>query len=342
MMLKKSAPSRVLAASIAIVTVLGTLLAACNKPPAAPAPSPSQSVDATRFLYVVSCDGRVDKLDTRERKLLSSFTLSEKSGNPPAVPSLASAGGQIDGCLAQRIVVDHAGKIVSLIAPKDARLDASGMQDFQALSFALPSWTLTSAQPAGKAAVAPWLQTDAAGALQVLTDPPALSAAPLDLRDFKGAGKDVGGLTLQSSGDVSLVSLLLKDSTALAVGLANTKTRTLVQLSELPQTTLPNVHLAPGGGFVLIELTTSATNQRSGALRLYDSTGKPVADLTDDRIPTLRFVAITPNGLAVYSDRAGAYHFVLLGKTFGAAAVAQSPLAQPAAAPAQGLVFAAE
>ena len=304
------------------------------------------SADSARFLYVTNCNGRVDKLDSRERKLVSSFALSqrtERSGQPSAVPSLASAGGQMDGCLAQRVLPNATGTAVSLIAPKDARLDGSGVQDFQVLTFALPQWTLTSAAPAGKSAVAPWLQRDGAGELQVLADDPQLAAAAIDMREFKGATNDMGGLRLQSSGDVSLLSLLFKDSTALALGLANQKTRTLIRLAELPATTLRHVHLAPGGGFVLVEATSaSAPQQRSGALRLFDGSGKPVADITDERMRSMAFIALTPNGVAVYVDAAAAYHFVSLGHTFGSSAVVPSPLALPSAAPSPALVFAAE
>jgi hypothetical protein len=321
-------PSRGFRAGLA-VTLLALLslgLTACNKPQPA-----AQNPDAARFLYVINCNGRVDKLDTREKKLVSSFALSERSGAPSAVPSLADSGGQIDGCLAQRVIVDSSGTQVSLIAPKTARLDANGLQDFQALTFTLPSFTLTRAQPAGTLAEAPWLQRDATGTLQVLPDNPlltALATAPLDVQALKGAAKDMGGLLLQTSGDVSLLSLLVKNSTALALGLADAKNRTLTQLAELPPTTLKNVRLAPGGGYVLIELTAAtAPHSRTGALR-------------DDG--SLRFAALTANGQAVYSNAAGAYHFVALGHTFGTAAVVQSPLATPAAAPAPGLVFAAE
>ena len=347
MMLEKSAPSRrrlVVMAAAAYVT-LSVLLAACNKPQDA-AKSVVQSAQSTRFLYVVNCSGRVDKLDTRERKLVSSFTLAERSGtatDAPAVPSLASSGGQMDGCLAQRVLVDAAGTAVSLIAPKDARLDSNGLQDFQALTFALPQWTLTRTEPAGKLAVAPWLQRDAAGKLRMLPENPSLATVPLDLREFKGAANDIGGVLLQSSGDVSLLSLLLKDSTQLALGIANAKTRTLTTLPELPPTTLRHAHLAPGGGFVLIEATSvAAPNQRTGALRLADANGKTVADLSDERVRNMAFIALTPNGLAVYADAAGAYHFVSLGQPFGATEVVQSPLAAPSAAPAPALVFAAE
>jgi hypothetical protein len=330
---------------LALLTLLSLGLTACNKPQPA-----AQSPDTARFLYVINCNGRVDKLDTREKKLVSSFALSERSGAPSAVPSLADSGGQIDGCLAQRVIVDSSGTQVSLIAPKNARLDANGLQDFQALSFTLPSFTLTRAQPAGTLAEAPWLQRDATGTLQVLPDNPlltALTAAPLDVQALKGAAKDMGGLLLQTSGDVSLLSLLVKDSTALALGLADAKTRTLTQLAELPPTTLNHVHLAPGGGYVLIELTAAtAPHSRTGALRIYRiNSNKPVAELTDERLrddSSLRFAALTANGQAVYSNAAGAYHFVALGHSFGTAAVAQSPLATPAAAPAPGLVFAAE
>ena len=176
--MKNLAPPRSTPALIATAACasLCLLLAACGKPHDASKDSPRSAIlsaDSASFLYVINCNGRVDKLDSRERKLVSSFALSqrtERSGQPSAVPSVASAGGQMDGCLAQRVLPNATGTAVSLIAPKDARLDGSGVQDFQVLTFALPQWTLTSAAPAGKSAVAPWLQRDGAGKLQVLAD----------------------------------------------------------------------------------------------------------------------------------------------------------------------------
>ena len=328
--------------AVAACAAFCVVLAGCTKPQDN-VESASSSVHGARFLYVVYCDGRVDKIDTREKKLLSSFALSERSGQPPAVPSLASAGGQMDGCLAQRVLINAAGTAVSLLAPKDARLDGSGVQDFQVLTFSLPQWTLSSAEPAGKLAVAPWLQRDGASKLQVLPEDPQLAAALIDLRAFKGATNDMGGLLLQSSGAVSLLSLLVKDTTQLALGVANVETRTLKRLVELPATSLRHVHLAPGGGFVLVEaVSAAAPHQRTGALRLFDANGKPVADITDERMRNMAFVALTPNGLAVYGDASGAYHFVSLRQTFGSTSVVQSPLALPSAAPDPSLVFAAE
>lgn len=350
MTLKKCAPSRWLSARIAVTAcaALCVGLAGCNKPQDS-VKNVLQSAISARFLYVISCDGRVDKIDTREKKLVSSFALSERterterSGQPSAVPSLASAGGQMDSCLAQRVLPNATGTAVSLIAPKDARVDSNRVQDFQVLTFALPQWTLISAAPAGKSAVAPWLQQDGAGKLQVLADDPQLAAAAIDLREFKGGTSDMGGLLLQSSGDVSLLSLLFKDSTALALGVANAKTRTLVRLAELPATTFRHVPLAPGGGFVLVEATSAAApDQRTGTLRLFDGNGKRLADVTDERMRTMAFVALTPNGLAVYGDAAGAYHFVSLGQTFGNIGVVASPLAMPTVALSAALLFAAE
>ncbi len=328
-------------ARLALLALLPVLLIACDKPQNA-----RLGADASRFLYVVHCDGRVDKLDTREQKVLSSFALSDRSSTTtetPAVPSLASSGGTLDGCLAQRVLVDAAGAAVSLIAPKDARLDSTGLQDFQIRTFALPQWKLTRTQPAGKWPEAPWLQRDAAGNWQVVADDPLLAAAPLDLSEFKGATQDIFAQLWQSSGEVSLLGLLFKDPGQFALAVADAKTRTLVQLADLPPTTSRFTHLAPGGGFVLVETASvSDPNRRTGALRLYDANGKAVADFSDERSRNMAFVALTPNGLAVYGDATGAYHFVSLGKTFGSATVTQWPLALPLAAPTPGTFFTAE
>ncbi len=302
------------------------------------------AVGNPRYLYVIDCDGRVDKLDMIERKKISSFALTERAGSTsgaPVIPSPEGAAGRMDGCVAQRAQVDPAGATVSLIAPKGARVDAEGLQEFQVLTFTLPQWTLTGARPAGRSAEAPWLVRDTTGTLQVRPDNPLLTAPAPDVQALTGADADAGGVLLQSSANGLLLSLLFKNTKAFVPGLANTETRTLTRLTDLPPTAQRFVHLAPGGGFVLVEAVAPAVpHRRTGALRLYDATGRAVADVVDERLRQMEFVALTPNGLAVYAAASGEYHFVSLGKTFAAAVVVTSPLVFYGVAPPPDVVFA--
>lgn len=293
--------------------------------------------EATRYLYVVNCDARVDKLDTHARKKVDTFHLSERSGSPPAVPS--APDGKMDGCLAQRVLVDSAARQVRLVAPKEARLDSAGLQEFQLLTLSLPDWKLMDVRPAGKLPEAPQLQQDAAGDMRVLRDSEWTPVMQMDLGGYKGYDGATGNLIVASSGSVSLLSLLSAKSDRLALGLADQRTRAFTQLADLPPTTLRHVHLAPGGGFVLIEATegTDTSAKRSGALRLYDASSKLVAEVADERVRGMTFVALTPNGMAAY--RSGSeYYFVSFGHTFGNAAVT-TPIPDPAS---PGLVFTAQ
>lgn len=314
--------------ALAFAVLTGLLAVAC---------SPAQDViEATRYLSVVNCDARVDKLDTHARKQVDSFHLSKHSGSPAAVP--LAPDGRMDGCLAQRVLVDSAARQVRLIAPKQARLDSAGLQEFQLLTLSLPDWKLLDVRPAGKLPEAPQLQQDAAGGVRVLRNGEWTPVMQMDLRGYTGYDSAVGNLILASSGSVSLLSLLTAKSERLALGLADQRIRALTPLADVPPTTLRHVHLAPGGGFVLIEATegTDTSAKRSGVLRLYDARGKRVAEVVDERVRGMTFVALTPNGMAVYHS-GSAYYFVSFGHTFGNAAVT-APFPDPGS---PGLVFTA-
>jgi hypothetical protein len=160
-----------------------------------------------------------------------------------------------------------------------------------------------------------------------------------DLSNYKGQGADAGGLVLESSGNTSLLSLLSAKSDKLAFGLADPTALTVATLESLPVTTLGHAHLAPGGGYVLIEATESAEKDAkpTGVLHLYNAAGRRVSELKVEGIRSMAFVALTPNGYAVYrSDNR--YQFIAMGRAFGAVAVTKPmpELAEP------GLVYSAQ
>lgn len=329
---RRSAPRTAQAALLCAAA--GLLAAACS-----PAPPPKLATDNTgpRFLYVVNCDARVDKLDLAAQTKAESFLLSERSGSPPAIA--VAPDSKMDGCLVQRVVADSKGEKVSLIAPKRARLDGDGLQEFQALTFGLPEWRLTALLAAGKLPEAPRLELGADGSVHVPNDEHWTPVTLWDLSKYQGQNADAGGLLLASSGSKSLLSLLSVKPDKLALGVADPTTLTVARLNNLPVTTLGHAHLAPGGGYVLVEATESAeTNSKTtGALKLYDATGNGVAEWQDAGVRNSVFVALTPNGDAVYRSDTG-YHFIAMGRHFGTAAVIKPlpELAEP------GLVFAAK
>ncbi len=313
-----------------MLAAAGLLLAACSQ---------KAEITSERFLYVVDCEARVDKLDTAEGKKLATITLAEQS---PLVPKVPSAQSGLDGCIAESVLHDATAKQVHVIVPTTTRVDSNGKRDFQWLTFALPEWNFVSAKPAGAGLEQPpFLQSDASGVISVKRAEDRSMATELDLRDYKNAGSVLANTVIESSGDTALLRIFTADKSRFTLGVANRRTRALTVVTDLPSTTVANVHLAPGGDYVLAELTepNSAPTTRTGALRLYDAAGKSVADVQDAAIRNSVFLALTPNGSAVY--RSGSeYRFVTVapkGHRFGNAAVTQSsPEFKP------GLVFAAQ
>ncbi len=89
--------------------------------------------------------------------------------------------------------------------------------------------------------------------------------------------------------------------------------------------------LAPGGTFVLHSVRAMKATQSgpqlaaTGEMRLYGADGKLVRQLIDDRVAgDWQPIALTPHGLAVYTDKRGNYRFVSLGMALGAEPVIDS------------------
>ena len=318
---------------------IGVLTAACSPKPASAPATHTASVLAvgSRFLYVVSCDGRVDKLDTVEKIKIDSFLLSERSGTPPAVP--AAPDGRMDGCLTQRVVADAKSGKVSLIAPRTARLSPDGSQEFQALTFSLPEWKLSSIRSAGRLPEAPRLELDAGGGVRIPNDAQWTPVMLMDLSKYHGQDSGAAGLMRASSGNTTLLSLLAATSKRPVFALADRSAGVVTVLDALPTTSLGHVHLAPGGGYVLVEVTQSAdpAADLTGVLQLRDANGKRVGEWTDASLRGMVLVALTPNGTAVYRSQT-TYRFLDLGRPFGNASVTKPrpELAEP------GLVYAAK
>ncbi len=333
-MLESSAKHPARHALVAAVVWLVLMVTACTQ---------QDEFSSQRFLYVVNCNGSVDKLDTHERKKVLTIQLSERSGSPPAVPKLGPTD-KYDGCMAQHVVVDADRKWVRLVAPKAARVNSQGAQDFQLLTFSLPEWTLTEALPVGKFVEAPYVLRGSAKE-QTLTVPDDARtrfeqrdmAAYHDSFDFIAFNSIIG-----SSGTVTLLAAHVGDPSRTFYGLADLRTHKVTRITDVPDvppTHPSHVRLAPGGGFVLVEITNppgSSDIRRTGGLRLYDAQGKRVADWMDERIRDMQFVALTANGMAIYS-LGYEYHFIALDQRFGTDA---STVPRPGYSP--GLVFSAQ
>ncbi len=333
-MLESSAdPCRRLA-PLAVVVGLVFMVTACTR---------QDEFSNQRFLYVVNCNGSVDKLDTHERKKVSTFQLSDVSGTPPAVPKLERTD-KYDGCMAQHVVVDADRKWVRLVAPKAAKVDSQGAQDFQLLTFSLPEWTLTEALPAGKFPEAPYvLRGPEKGQALTLADDARTRFEQRDMAAYSDSFDFIAfNSIIASSGTVTLLTAHVGDPSRAFYGLADLRTRKVTRMTDVPDvppTHPSHVRLAPGGGFVLVEITNppgSSEIRRTGELRLYNAQGARVSDRTDEHIRDMAFVALTPNGTAIYS-RGYDYYFIALGQRFGSDI---STVPRPGLSP--GLVFSAQ
>lgn len=78
------------------------------------------------------------------------------------------------------------------------------------------------------------------------------------------------------------------------------------------------VHLAPGGNYLVVEETVKDKSQkRTGRLFIYDGMrGTLVKEVADPMVASMNFLALTPNGRAVYNSD-GSFRIVKLGMQFG-------------------------
>ena len=73
-----------------------------------------QEPPAPRYLYVVTCDARVDKLDTSAARKEASYDLAAS-----ALTAILPVGNQaIDGCLAYHPVFDTEGALLYFVSPR--------------------------------------------------------------------------------------------------------------------------------------------------------------------------------------------------------------------------------
>lgn len=277
---------------------------------------------AARYLYVVTCDARVDKLDTRAARKEASYDLSASILNttPPA-------GGQaIDGCLAYHPAFDTDGALLYFVSPTQAQANADGTRDYRILGVSLPSMKLVKNVLAGeKQSEAPRLELAPDQSPRVVSETESPLETDIDLAAYAPDHEAFPNQIIESSGDRVLLRSFAASPDELRLGVANTRTKTLVWLKSLPPTTALLSHLAPGGDVVMIEVTEPGKpTEITGKLALFDSnTGAVIDEMADGRPRGQYFLAISPDGKGVY--HAGeTYSFVDLKHTFG-----NQPVAHP-------------
>jgi len=288
-----------------------------------------------QFLYVIGCDAQVDKLDTLAGQKVRTYDLAKQTGKEVLIPVVH---GALDSCLASQAVYDSKTSVFSTAVPATNDPKADGTKDYRVLSFSVPGIELVKHVAGGENMKGPPHLELQSGILKIQKPWEWTPQTDLDLGAYGPEKKQTANQILESSGDRVLLRLFAGDDKQLVLAVADRKTQKLVQLEGVPSAVAPSVHLAPGGGYVLVEETGSGEKpEKTGKLALFDgTTGKQLKEFRDAHIKDLYFLAVAPTGRAIYhaSDR---YWFVDLKIKFG-----QSPVMRPIEKGYPPLFFAAK
>ena len=258
-----------------------------------------QPARAGRFLYVISCDDRVDKLDTVAGRKVETYDLAKRTGMDSLIPVVQ---GALDSCLASQAVYDRTASMFSTAVPITNEPKSDGTKDYRVLSFSVPGMELVKQQSGGESLDAPPHLELQSGTLKILKPSDWMPQTDLDLSSYGADKIRTPNQILESSGDRTLLRLFTADDKQLVLAVADRKTQKLVRLQGVPTTVAPDVHIAPGGGSVLVEETgTGEKPEKTGRLVVLDAvTGKSQKELNDSHIKDLYFLAVSPTGRVVY------------------------------------------
>jgi hypothetical protein len=291
---------------LAVLLAAGT---ACQPEPPVP-----------RYLYVVTCDARVDKLDTSAARKEASYDLAAS-----ALSAILPAGNQsIDGCLAYHPVFDTGGALLYFVSPTQTQANPDGTRDYRVLGFSVPSMKLVKNLPAGAhQSEAPHLELAPDRSLRVVPAKEWRAATEIDLTAYGPTHEALPNQIIESSGDRTLLRTFAATPEELRLAVADTKAKTLVWLKSPPPTTALLAHLAPGGDVVMIEVTEAGkATEKTGTLALFDSnTGASLEERAAGRARSQYFLAISPDGKGVYHSGED-YSFIDLKRTFSSQSVA--------------------
>lgn len=303
--------------------------------PAASVPSSAAAQGSKQHLYAVYCNGTVDHLDLQLKAKVASFQLSTRSGTPAAIAALPAPDVRPDSCLARPVaLVDKQAQsaAVAQIVASDrfTRNDVDGRKPYSLLTFAVPAWTLKAKRDLGTFDVLngtpPRFTHGKDQVLEVLSTGSEDTAAMLsEARQFAGNTSLTFTNAIAWSASTVLVEYADPSKTGAAVALIDRAQRSIVRIDGVPgNDPEPALSLAPGGAFVLHSVRAMKTTPggpqlaATGELRLYGANGKLVHKFTDERVAgDWHPITLTPQGLAIYTDRRGNYRFVSLGQVFG-------------------------
>jgi hypothetical protein len=272
-----------------------------------------------RYLYVLSCDARIGKLDTVLDRQVSSQALSATALKKQVFPHVQE-NETIDGCLANYVVFDTKASVFYTVVPEQARLKADGTKDYQMVSFSVPGLAPVNVVPAGTALTeAPHLELGV-GQPKVV---PASEWSPqtdLDVSTFAPQKQDLRNQILEESGSLVLLRVFTPNKDELALAVADQTAKSMVELKDVVLTSARSVHLTPSGEAVWVEETDNA-GAKTGNAVLYDArTGREIKRFADSRVKTMSFLAISPSGKAIYHS-GSEYAFLSLGQKFSSGSV---------------------
>ncbi len=277
--------------------------------------TPLRQASIASDVYVVRCDGHIDIVDSADGRVQRRVDLAAKL---PIEHALGVAGATFDNCLLNG----------SLYAPRQHAFYArvpdhfSEPQRFGLWRFTVPGLDAHEVRPPfADAADLPELTLAVDGSVK--TTARSAMALVLDVSGYRGAAGRTVTRNIARSGTRVLVQLVAPNQKGLSFGVADTAHHVLTVLQRLPPTTERFIHLAPGGHVVIVERVTGggATARGSGTLTIYDAdTGFPRRDLLAPRTIAATFVAIAPDGHALYR-RGDDYIAIDLGVHFDATMV---------------------
>ncbi|MGO4872104.1 MAG: hypothetical protein ACLPGW_16110 [Roseiarcus sp.] len=266
-----------------------------------------------RYLYVVGCGARVDKLDVAEGHKVASFDLAA------AAKAIPSGPGPLDGCLANQAVYDSKSSIFYTVVPLQAETKPNDAKDYRVLGFSIPALKLVYSQPAGDDLKdAPRIEASPAGGVKIVATPNPGPPLYLDLSAFESEMGPLGNQILEVSDGRFLLRLHMFNRKEWGFAVVDPTAHKLVVLKDLPAMTAPQAHLTPGGGAVLVLASTGARSffQSTGNLTLFDATtGLALRRISDSRIKTMYFLAIAPTGKAIFHSDEN-YRFIDLGAKY--------------------------
>ncbi|MDT0138214.1 hypothetical protein, partial [Acidovorax sp. PRC11] len=299
-----------------------------------PTDSALDSQSYYRYLYAVYCNGVVDRIDLEQRKKVASFHLAERSGTPAAVAAESSPGARPDSCLARPVSQQNTSEVATRRAYVVAtdqfyRVGDESKKRYQLLTFLLPKWQLEKAVDLGLFDVLnstpPRVVSDSRGGWVVLPQGQSNGPVEANLKNYLSMDNVTSPRITEWSASTALVEFANTRGQQLPqAGLADLTTHRFTRLDAPPNDLSADVRLAPGGHYALRRIermekqnTGGGQVTGTGELRLYGADGKTVATFNEKGIAGLwHTVALTPQGLAVYTNGSGDYQFVPLGRKF--------------------------